>query len=292
MRETFKIVCVLIFINFFIVGCIDKNATATNEVIEGECSLNADYIINTEPIRLYSDNLDAPTIILLHGKNGSPLSSDIYSLADDFKFDGYNVIMPYMAWSSTQWSGTFCDSISYLNYLILTEKAKTDQDVILAGYDLGATVALSYEAMSNTLKADTLNILAPSHFIHQDSALANAHADSIALAKEMVENNQSDEIKTFYTYNNNTAVAITTTPEIYLSFHDIDEFPNIEETTPLVFTWMLWLAGQDDPLTTSAMSYGIVDLIPSYQTYKEIPGNHTTFLTDVSDEFNTWYNEY
>lgn len=292
MKKILTII-LLIFINFFILGCIDKNDISSNAFIEGECNLNTINIRDKPPLTSSSfSGIDAPTVILLHGKNHSPEDSDMLTLASTFNFDGYNVVMPYMSWNNVQWNSTFCDDISYLNYLVVTESGTTDQDIILAGYDLGATVALAYTAMSNTAKPYALNVIAPSHFIHQSTILADAHAEDIARAKELVENNQS-EMAYFQTYNDSSPVNgttdIFTTPEIYLSFHDEDEFPNIASTTPLVRIHMLWLAGEFDPLTDLAISHGIIDLIPSSETYIELPEDHYSILNSASGVLDDWY---
>lgn len=289
MKETIKILFMLTFINFFILGCIDVNDAITNQSIKGECNLNIYSIETPLALNYPSNNVDDPTIILLHGENDSPESSHMKNLAEDFNYDGYNVVMPYMAWYNNQWNSTFCDNISFLNYLIVTQRTKTSQNIILAGHGLGATTALAYTTMSNTLKPDILNILAPSHFIHQSSELKSSNAPSIALAKEMLENNQSQIDTPFTTYNNGSVDPITTTPEIYLSFHDEDKFPNIKNTTPLIRFPMLWLAGDSDPQTEIALNFGIRDLIPLSETYEELSGDHYTFLPSASDEFNIWY---
>ncbi len=291
MRATIKTLFILIFIHFFIVGCIDIDNNIQNDSQEYQCSLDLSYTSRTNPVRYEVIDTNAPTIILLHDKIETPLDSNIDNLARDFNYDGFTVVVPYLPWSNNIWDGDFCDGISYINNLILQEKARTNNNIILAGYGFGGTFALAYSASLNTIRADLLNILAPSHFIHQSGILADAHASSIELAKNMIENNQSQETDSFYTYDNGNITPITTTPEIYLSFHDTNEFPDIKTTTPLILTDMLWLAGQDDPLTASAKSYGIIDIIPAYQEYKEIPGDHTSLLTYVSDAFYTWYNE-
>lgn len=293
MKETIKILFMIIFINFFITGCVDIDGAKNNASLELQCSLDSTYIPFSEPVNmLTSTPSSAPTIILLYGESSLPQDTYNLNLALDFYNDGYNVVQPYMPWYSTQWSGTFCESIAYLNQQVLIEDAKTSNNVILMGYGLGGTVALAFSAFSNTTKTNILTVLAPDNFIHQSTILADAHADSIALAKEMLEDNRSDEIAAFVTYYDGKTTTIDTTPDIYLSYHDVDKFPNIESTTPLVTIPLLWLSGIDDPLTPLALTYGIIDLIPIAYINKydgTLPGDHTTFLTYVSDEFNAWY---
>jgi pimeloyl-ACP methyl ester carboxylesterase len=232
------------------------------------------------------------TVIAVHGKNGSPMRSHMQSLENDLNAQGYDVIMPWMPWHDLNWDGTLCDGISYLNELIETEK-NLGHPVILLGHSLAGPVVLSYSALEDTAKPDAVTILAPGHFIHLSSILANAHAPSIQSAKDKIAAGMGDVVATFQTYNGGQLVNISTTPNIYLSYHDTSQFPDIRSTVPMVTEPMLWLAGADDNLTTVADdTFGIIDLIPSVPAtnkYKVIAGNHFTLVNNVTAELHPWY---
>lgn len=242
-----------------------------------------------EPIMYPSSTSSSTTIIALHGKNGSPLATHMVALASDLNQKGYDVILPYMPWSGFTWDGTYCNALSHLNDLI-AEQHIQGKDVILLGHSLGAPIALAYSVREDVIQPNAVVAVAPGHFIHQSSLLASYHAQSIELAHTMVDANQSSEYTIFETWNAEV-VEITTTPEIYLSFHDPDILPNITSSISLTTNKVLWLAGIDDPLTSSVKSLGIYDAILSNTnyTYNEVPGNHITVVYNVADELDSWY---
>ena len=278
-------------------GCKHNNTPVNASAPEFtlQCDLNAIYSPVVEPVlspaSLPIGETSNQTVLVMHGKNGSPLRSHMVSLKAALNAEGYNVIMPYMPWSELTWNGTLCDSISYLNELITAEH-DNDNYVILLGHSLAGPVSLAYSALSNTEKADAVNVVAPGHFIHQSSVLANEHASSLALAKSMVNSGQENQLATFQTYNNGAPVNISTTARIYLSMHDTTQFPAILSTIPLNTTDTLWLAGQSDNLTSAAKTLGITSSIPTtdgFYTYKEVVGDHFTVLDNVPAELKDFF---
>lgn len=292
----------LLFVLFFsgiLTGCGDSSSDSTNTnfsettsttTLNLQCDLTASYTPVTTPELSSATGASVATIIAVHGKNGSPLRAHMQTLKTDLNTQDYDVIMPYMPWSDLTWSGTLCDSISYLNSLISTEKS-AGKPVILLGHSLAGPVVLAYSVLENSTKPDAISIIAPGHFIHQSSVLDNAHASSITLANSMISSDQSDQFATFETYNNGAPVSISATPVAYLSMHDTDQFPNIETSIPLISQPVLWLAGLSDPLTASATSFGFIDLIPSSSSniYKELTGDHYSVMDNVAGELDPWF---
>ena len=267
-----------------------SDSTVPTVTLNLQCDLTAGYTPVATPESSSGTGTSVATVIAVHGKNGSPLRPHMQTLKTDLNAQGYDVIMPYMPWSGLTWSGTLCDSISYLNSLISTEK-NAGKPVILLGHSLAGPVVLAYSALESSTKPEAISIIAPGHFIHQSSVLANAHASSITLAKSMLSNGQGDQFETFETYNNGAPVSISATPVAYLSMHDTDKFPNIETSISLASQPMLWLAGLDDPLTALANSFGFIDLIPdrSSNIYEELTGDHFSVMNNVTGELDPWF---
>jgi hypothetical protein len=212
------------------------------------------------------------------------------TLAADLNTLGYNVMMPYMPWSGLNWNGTLCEGMSYINSLIVAEN-NAGNSVILLGHSLAGPIVLSYAALTNTTKPNAVTVLAPGHFVHNSSNLASLHAPSIQSAKNKVAAGMGDVIATFQTSNGGVLFDISTTPNIYLSFHDTAQFPDIKASIPLVSEPTLWLAGLSDPLTNSAKVLGIIDTIPagSSYDYREIVGDHYTMVGNAPAELAPWY---
>ena len=255
-----------------------------------QCDLGVAYTPIAAPITSAGIGTPTTTVIALHGKNGSPTRAHMTTLAADLNAQGYNVTMPYMPWSDLVWDGTLCEGMSYINSLIVAEN-NTGNSVILLGHSLAGPIVLSYAALTNTTKPDAVTVLAPGHFVHNSTVLANSHAASIQSAKTMVAAGQGDVIATFQTSNGGVLVDISTTPTIYLSFHDTAQFPDIKASIPLVFEPTLWLAGLNDSLTNSAKQLGIIDTIPtgSSYDYREIGGDHFTMVGNAPAELVPWY---
>jgi pimeloyl-ACP methyl ester carboxylesterase len=292
MRLTF-----IILISLVLTACGsgggDQNSDLGSTVTEFslQCDLRSSYTAAIAPDTSSATSTYVATVIAVHGKNGAPSRAHMQSLKNDLNAQGYDVILPWMPWHGLAWDGTMCDGISYLNELIDTEKT-LGNPVILLGHSLAGSIVLSYSALTDTVKPDALTILAPGHFIHQSSVLAGAHASSIQSAKAKVAAGLGDVVATFQTYNSGP-VDISTTANIYLSYHDTAQFPDIKATLPLVAEPMLWLAGASDPLTAVADdTFGIVDLIPSIPAankYKIISGDHFTLVDNVTAELHPWY---
>lgn len=255
-----------------------------------QCDLTSVYTPSVAPVVTRTGSASV-TVVLLHGKSGSPLNQHIAGLQSDLNSQGYDVVAPYMPWSGSNWTGTLCDSISYINELIHNERQSTGNYIVLVGHSLAGPVSLAYAALADTEKPDALSVVAPGHIPHQSTVMAQAHADSLVLAKNMVFNGQSNQLATFQTLNQGIVYDISTTPTIYLSMHDPEQFPNILASIPLVQTRTLWLAGQDDALTTSMKNLGITGAIPAGDmfTYKEVSGDHFTVLQSVPAELNLFF---
>jgi hypothetical protein len=128
---------------------------------------------------------------LVHAKTGSPYAA----MRQNLNGLGFDVIMPCITWSSLNWDGTLCDSISYLNTLIDTEK-KAGNKVILLGYSLDGPGVLAYTSFTNSSKPDAVIPVAPGHFIHRSSTLTAGHAGSLSKAKSMIQSEQRKQIGT------------------------------------------------------------------------------------------------
>lgn len=268
-----------------------SNTTTSIPEFNLQCDLNAGYTAAIPPLSYPTANTYVATVIIVHGKNGSPTRAHLQTLKDDLNAQGYDVILPQMPWHGLTWDGTLCEGITHLNDLITTEK-DLGKPVILLGHSLAGPIVLGYSALTDTTKPDAVTVLAPGHFIHQSSILADLHAPSIQSAKDKIAVGMGDVIATFQT-SNNGLVNISTTANIYLSFHDTSKFPDIAASLPLVAEPMLWLAGADDRLTAVADDIlGIVALIPSVPTtnsYRVIPGDHFTVVNNVTAELHPWY---
>ena len=254
------------------------------------CDMGVTYTPAAAPITTVGAGTPTTTVIALHGKNGAPTRTHMATLASDLAVLGYNVSLPYMPWRDLDWDGSLCDSMSYINSLVAAEKT-AGNNVILLGHSLAGPIVLSYAALSNSTKPDALTLVAPGHFVGVSSTLDSYHAASVSDAKSDVTAGNGNVISTYKTSNGGLLLDIYTTANIYLSYHDPAQFPNIKASIPLVTTPTLWLAGLSDSLTSSAKTLGIIGTIPASANYEyqEVIGDHFTVMDSVPTELDSWY---
>jgi len=255
------------------------------------CNLTSTYTSSLGgPITTAGTGTPTTTVIALHGKNGSAASSTVATLAAGLNAAGYDVIRPNMPWANFNWDGSLCDAMAYLDDLIDTE-ITAGKSVILLGHSLASPVVLSYAALSNTTKPDALVIVAPGHFVGVSMNFDNLHAADVTKAKNSVIAGNGDVVDTFQTSNTGGMQNISTTPNIYLSYHSPDQFPDIRSSIPLVNEPTLWLAGDADTGTNSAIVLGIIDVVNKNSNidYRVIAGDHYSVVDNVTGELDPWY---
>jgi pimeloyl-ACP methyl ester carboxylesterase len=289
-----KVILILLFsLTLIACGGGDSGSSgSTPQTVSLQCDLSILYSPRSPAVVSRAVAAPIATAILVHGKTGSPLAGHMLAMQQNLNGLGYDIIMPYMTWSSLNWDGTLCDSISYLNTIIETEK-KAGNKVILLGYSLGGPGVLAYASLTNTTKPDAVISVAPGHFIHRSSKLAAGHASSILKAKSMIQSGQSNQIATFTTINGGNPLNISCTPVTYLSMHDVNQYPNISTSTSGVSIPLLWLAGTEDSLTSVSNKFGLPEYIPKSASnlYSEITGTHLGIMssTNTSMVVDKWY---
>ncbi|MBD3669739.1 MAG: alpha/beta fold hydrolase [Gammaproteobacteria bacterium] len=260
-----------------------------SEPFSYDCSTSTSFTPIASPVT-YTASGSTTTVFVLHGKTGSPGSPHYNSLLPGLQSAGYDVIAPYMPWSSTTWNGTQCEGMNYLSGLIEAEKT-AGKKVVLLGHSMGGAGALIYLATSNVSGVDAAVTIAPGHFLHHSNLMQSETVDSVSAAQTMVDAGNGDTNDTFYTFNNGTQQAITTTANIYLSYHDLNQYPNIVNgVLGVIETPVYWIGGDADNLTTAYGYSSIFNNIPSNPNsqYETLSGTHTSVVTNAITPITTW----
>ena len=231
------------------------------------------------------------TVILMHGKTGSPASSFLASFQTDMAGQGYKVVAPVMPWSTNRWEGTLCEGMAYINQLAELEIAG-GREVVIAGHSMGGVYALIYGVTQPSSVVKALVTIAPGHMMHVSNLLQTTTAADVQRAKNMVSNGEGDIVKNdFVTLNSGSAIIITTTANRYLTYHDLEVVPNLNFVLPNITLPVLWFAGEDDPLTAlegmEALAATITSTGSEYQLLPS-PANHTSVVALTPDPLNTW----
>lgn len=193
---------------------------------------------------------DAIGVLLLHGKTGMP--GQMKPLGTALTAAGYLVGAPEMCWSKHRiydraLPGCFADIDAAIGRL----KGEGATKVVLGGASLGAMVALAYAATHSGLvgviaivpAADPVDISG-----YPGLAAGIAKAKKLIAAGQGDATTQLDDIIT-----GNTTIAVTATPNAYMSFHAADS-PIATVTRnlapmviPKIAVPCLWIAASRDP---------------------------------------------
>lgn len=235
------------------------------------------------------------TVIVIHGKSGSPLSSHLTPLYSDLQAAGYDVKAAYMPWgnngsSPAQWNGTLCQAMGYVDELVQTEKSAGKQ-VVLIGHSMGGAGSFIYNATAGVSNPDASVIIAPGHFMHRSNVLQAQTANSVETALNMVAVGNGDAYAALQTYNNGALQDVYTTANIFLSYHHLSQYPDIvnnvlgAQAGPL-----FWIGGSSDSLTTNYNYASLFGSLPNNEDnqYQTIDGDHRTVVANSSDEIITW----
>ena len=240
----------------------------------------------------------------MHGKADTPLNPELSNLYTALANSGYDVVAPYMPWSGLDWGnpaggGAMCEAMNYIDSLAAEEGAK-NMEVIVAGHSMGGAHALIYAATTPAAGVKAIIALAPGHFPQLElpllalfsAAVADSLNSSIALAENMIAAGSGDDTASFYTLFpdlNNPLLQISATARVYLSYHALDQYPDVNHVLPAIRLPVLWLAGQNDDLTSL---YGMAALFSSITSqdsvYQSVSGGPLDMLSSSATPMINW----
>jgi len=232
------------------------------------------------------------TVILMHGKTGSPYASFLESFQSDLAALGYKVIAPFMPWSSTTWQGSLCEGMAYINSLASSEVA-AGQDVVLAGHSMGAAYSLMYGVTQPSATIKAIISIGPGHFMHVSNKLQSTTASDVTRARDLEANDSGDVLDTFVTLNGGSSQDIATTATRYLSFHDLERIPNVNLYAQTITLPVLWISGSDDPLTTNQNHQQLAASITSVNSeFQLLSEDHQGVVALTPNPINTWLQSF
>ena len=279
-------------------GGIDSGfGNGTNDLASLDCSTATAFdpvaagfstpVIETQPSGMMADTMTS--IILMHGKTGSPASPFLASFQIDMADMGYKVVAPVMPWSTNRWEGTLCEGMAYINQLAELE-ITAGREVVIAGHSMGGVYALIYGVTQPGSAVKALVTIAPGHMMHVSNLLQTTTAADVQRAKNLVSIGEGNIVKNdFVTLNNGVEIRITTTANRYLTYHDLDVVPNLNFVLPEITLPVLWFSGDTDPLTALEGMEALAATITSIGSeYQALPGDHTSVVALTPDPLDTW----
>jgi len=292
LENSIRTICRAIFTILtvsLLAGCFLEDNITPTPPYSVDCSSSAIYTPSNEPIITLSTGGAATTsVIVMHGKTGSPLNDHLLPLYTGLSNADYDVIAPYMPWSGLDWDGSMCEALSYINSLAAQETAKGN-NVIIAGHSMGGAHALIYSVTTLTNEVKAIITMAPGHFPHLSKLMQEVTAPSIALAASMVASGNGDSLATFDILLTGETIQITASANDYLSYHALDQYPDVNDVLPAITLPVLWLAGDSDPLTTSINMVVLSSQITSQNSdYLVVSGDHKTMVSSSGTPIDVW----
>jgi len=200
-------------------------------------------------------------IVLLHGKLGVAMgmatgNGSAYGgrLIAALRSAGYLVVAPEMCWSRQRgFDKTYPDCVAEVDAAIGQLKAQGATAIVVGGLSLGGNGAIAYGATHTGI----VGIIA---FGPADDPTRKSQrpevAAGLARARQLIAQGQGDAKTTFDDVNTGTggayAMAVTTTPRIFLSFNDTDSLTHLGPNLSRLRVPILWVAGDGDPTQGSA----------------------------------------
>ncbi|MDE2513998.1 MAG: alpha/beta fold hydrolase [Alphaproteobacteria bacterium] len=222
-------------------------------------------------------------IVLLHGKLGVPLGTTSgraetfgAGLIAALRNAGYLVAAPEMCWSRQRgYDKTYPDCVAEIDAAIAQLKAQGATAIVVGGLSLGGNGAIAYGATHTGIVG--IVGFGPADDPTRKSERPEVMA-SLTRARQLVAQGQGDVKTTFGDVNTggggSYAMAVTTTPRIFLSFNDSDALTHIPANVAKLTAPILWIAGDSDP--TQRASRLMFDKAPAnpLNRYVEVHANH------------------
>jgi pimeloyl-ACP methyl ester carboxylesterase len=183
-------------------------------------------------------------IVLMHGKQSAP--EEHIELASALASAGLLADVPEMCWSGRRiYDRPYRECLREVDTAIARLKQKGATAFVIAGHSLGANGALGYGAVTKGLKG--IVALAPGHrpeVLSKHPAVMN----SLGLARKLVAEGRGDETSRFSDTNGSLVVAVSATPNAYLSFAAPDSPSLMPANAAKLSAPLLYVVGTGDPL--------------------------------------------
>ena len=187
---------------------------------------------------------DGIGIVLLHGKQGMPDSTNMSSLTESLTKAGLLLERPEMCWSRSRiYDRPYSDCLQDIDAAVERLKSRGASVIVIAGQSLGANAAIAY-GVSRKHVAGIIG-MAPAHD-PQQFGRRKSIVESLARARSLVAKGKGNVPAAFADVNTGRDFSVKTTPTIYLSFFSPDGPAALRANTARLRVPLLWIAGKAD----------------------------------------------
>lgn len=232
-------------------------------------------------------------LVLMHGKNSFNRVPNMRAFAEKIAAAGTTVLVPNMPWGRA-WNGTADDAKAAVDALV-AHAAASGKRVVVGGLSLGATFAMVWRPADPPPAVVAKAFLNPGGLLDMTPPTApfwRRVTPEVERAKALEAAGQG-RVAVRFTGSNAVGESFveesyTTTPEIYLSFHDTARFPSVRAALPSTRLPVFWSSGTRDP-TASAKRRSFDMLIRNpASVYLEPEGDHNSAFVPAADPLIGW----
>ena len=181
-------------------------------------------------------------IVMLHGKQGVPEQLEAYD--GPLGALGHFSERPEMCWSRRRiYDQSYPECLREIDVAIERLRSRGATAFAIIGMSLGGNAILAYGARHQGLKG--VVALAPAHaaeILAQRPDIGN----SIEQAHRLIADGQGDTKTTFAEINTGRTFTVTTTPNVYLSFHGVNSIAVMPSNAAKLTAPLLYVAGTQD----------------------------------------------
>jgi pimeloyl-ACP methyl ester carboxylesterase len=182
-------------------------------------------------------------VVLMHGKQSAP--AEHAPLADALARAGYLVETPEMCWSARRiYDRPYLQCLRDIDAALQRLQQRGATAFVVAGHSLGANGALAYGARH---RIAGVAALAPGHR-PELLALRPPIAAALVEARRLIAEGRGTNARPFPDFNGDLVIAVTATPETYLSFFSADSPAGMPDNAARLRMPLLSVVGSADPL--------------------------------------------
>lgn len=232
-------------------------------------------------------------LVLMHGKNSFNRVANIRAFAEKIAAAGTTVVVPNMPWGRT-WNGTADDAKAAVDALV-ARAAAAGKRVVVGGLSLGATFAMVWRPADPPPAVVAKAFLNPGGLLDMTPPTApfwRRVTPEVERAKALEAAGQG-RVAVRFTGSNAVGTSFveetyTTTPEIYLSFHDTARFPSVRAALPMTRLPVFWSSGTRDP--TASAKRRSFDMLAGHpaSVFLEPEGDHNSAFLPAADPLAAW----
>lgn len=233
------------------------------------------------------------TIVFLHGKSAPADASWLTSLYSTLNGTGYRVIAPQMPWG--KWDGTLQQGLEVIDAAVQTA-AKDGHMVVVAGHSAGGLGVILYRPSDPPTALVGKAMFDVGHLLDTSSPKFQAQYDEpVMLARQLKTAGKGKETDRFTAVNTKGTKryeeTLVTTPEIFLSYHDLETFPSTNAALGQTRIPVFWAIAKRSTIGNNKRP--TFDQIPERKenVFLEVDADHNTMTDRSAEEFIKWLDQ-